>query len=40
MFLNGVMNEQFNKLVKNFVKISILEKIKSTKGAFLGIFDF
>lgn len=40
MFLIGVINEQFNKLIKFFVEFLTSEKIKSRIGAFLGIFDF
>ena len=40
MSVNGVINEQSNKTLKNIVQISLTEKIKSRKGAFLGIFEF
>lgn len=40
MFLIGVIFEQFNKIGNFFVKFLTLQKIKSEKGAFLGIFDF
>ena len=40
MTVVGVINEQLNKTLKIFVQILLTEKIKSTKGAFLGIFDF
>ena len=38
--LIGIINEQSNKTLKNVVQIFMTEKIKSRKGAFLGIFDF